>query len=69
MRRKSFQVGKFYAMLDQKRIALGMDWKQLAEYTGVAASTFSRMANGKKPDADSLASICWYLGFNVRDYV
>jgi hypothetical protein len=35
----------------------------------VSASTFSRMAKGTKPDADSLATLCWWTGFNLRDYV
>lgn len=69
MARKSFQVGKFYAMLDQRRIALGWDWKAVAKETGIAASTFSRMQQGHKPDADALATLCWCFGFNLRDFV
>jgi predicted transcriptional regulator len=65
---KRFQVGKFYAMLDQKRIALGMDWKDVAEATGIPASTLTRMGQGKKPDADNLATLCWWTGFNLRAF-
>jgi len=66
---KRFNVGKFHAMLDQRRTALGMDWKQVAQETGVTAATLTRMGQGKKPDADNLARLCWWTGFNLRDFV
>lgn len=53
----SFDNEKFYAALDSERMLRGLTWKQVAEESGVSASTLTRMAQGKRPDVDGLAAL------------
>lgn len=53
----SFDNEKFYAALDSERTSRGLTWKQVAEESGVSASTLTRMAQGKRPDVDGLAAL------------
>lgn len=53
----SFDNEKFYAALDSERTLRGLTWKQVAEESGVSASTLTRMAQGKRPDVDGLAAL------------
>ena len=65
----SFDVGRFYLVLDGARRAKNLSWKELAEAAQVHASTLSRMANGRRPDADSLALLAAWSGLNPADFV
>jgi transcriptional regulator with XRE-family HTH domain len=51
--------------LDQRRRERGLDWKQVAAATGVSASTFSRLADGKRPDADALVTLLVWLDLDT----
>ena len=53
----SFDNEKFYAALDSERTSRGLTWKQVAEESGVSASTLTRMAQGKRPDVDGLTAL------------
>lgn len=53
----SFDNEKFYAALDACRAGRGLTWKQVAQESGVSASTLTRMAQGKRPDVDGLAAL------------
>ena len=46
-----------------------MTWKQVAEETGVSASTLARMSQGRFPDAASLAALSAWAGLNPSDFV
>lgn len=59
----------FYRALDAVRDAQELNWKQLSQATGVSASTLTRMAQGRRPDADSLARLSAWAGLNPADYV
>lgn len=58
----SFDNEKFYAALDAERLMRGLTWKQVAEESGVSASTLTRMAQGKRPDVDGLAALLNWAG-------
>jgi transcriptional regulator with XRE-family HTH domain len=64
-----FDVKAFYRAIDGVREERGLNWKQLAALLSVHASTFSRMAKGQKPDADSLATMSAWAGLNPADFV
>lgn len=64
-----FDSMAFYRALDAERGNRDLNWKQLAAETGVSASTLTRMAQGKRPDADSLAKLSAWAGINPADYV
>ena len=48
---KGFDGDAFYKALETVVKLNNKNWKQVAAETGVGASTLTRMAQGKKPDA------------------
>ncbi|MCG2575872.1 helix-turn-helix domain-containing protein [Dechloromonas sp. XY25] len=64
-----FDAMAFYRALDAERERKLLNWKQLSQATGVSASTLTRMAQGRRPDADSLAKLAAWAGLNPADYV
>lgn len=68
-----FDAGAFYEALDGVRQGKGrgkgLTWKQVAEESGVSASTLTRMAQGKRPDVDGLAALLAWSGLDAEDYV
>lgn len=65
----SFDIARFYSVLDGARRARGLSWKQVAEAAQIHASTLSRMAGGRRPDADSLALLAAWSGLNPAEFV
>ncbi len=65
----SFDAEAFYEALDAQRQAKKSTWRKVAGITGVSASTFTRMAQGKRPDVDSLAALCAWSGLRADDFV
>lgn len=47
--------------LDERRQQRGLTWRDLAEVVDVSPSTFSRLADGHRPDADALVSLLVWL--------
>jgi transcriptional regulator with XRE-family HTH domain len=66
---KGFDGDAFYRALEATVTSRSKNWKQVAAETGVSASTFSRMAQGRKPDAASLAALSAWAGLNPSDFV
>jgi transcriptional regulator with XRE-family HTH domain len=64
-----FDSEAFYAALDGVRRGRNLNWKQVAAQSGVAASTLTRMAQGKRPDVDGLAALCAWSGLNADEFV
>lgn len=68
MSRGHFHPEAFYAALDAVRVRRQMTWKQIADKAGVSASTLTRMAQGRRPDVDSLAALTDWSGLDFNDY-
>ena len=51
--------------LDMRRQEQGLTWRDLAEITGLSASTFSRLADDKRPDADALVTLLVWLDLDT----
>lgn len=66
---KGFDGDAFYRSLEATVSTRGLTWKHVAAETGVSASTLTRMAQGRKPDASSLAALSAWAGINPSDYV
>jgi len=66
---KGFDGEAFYRALETTVETRGKNWKQVAAETGVGASTLARMAQGRKPDAASLAALSAWAGLNPSDFV
>jgi transcriptional regulator with XRE-family HTH domain len=61
-----FDSGRFYSTLNDVRQARGLQWRQVAEQSGISASTLTRMAQGKRPDVDGLASLAQWSGLDPK---
>jgi transcriptional regulator with XRE-family HTH domain len=69
MPRGIFDAARFYAVLDDHRVSRNFTWKQVAEESGVPASTLTRMAQGKRPDVDSLAALLHWSGESADSFM
>jgi len=58
-------VPELYRRLDARRQERGLMWRDLARIVGVSASTFSRMHDGRRPDADALVSLMVWLDLDA----
>jgi transcriptional regulator with XRE-family HTH domain len=58
-------VPELHRRLDQGRQERGLTWRQLADAVGISASTFSRMADGNRPDADALVTLLVWLDLDT----
>lgn len=67
--RGSFDAGAFFSALDAERQARGLLWKDVAAQAKVSQSTLTRLAQGKRPDVDSLAALVDWAGLKVDDFV
>lgn len=63
-----FDAEGFYAALDSQRQTKKLTWKQVANEAGVAASTLTRMGQGKRPDIDGLAALASWSGLDVSQF-
>lgn len=66
---KGFDGEAFYRALEATVASRSKNWKQVADETGVSASTLTRMGKGSRPDAGSLAAISAWAGLNPSDFV
>ena len=64
-----FNIEAFFEALDSDRAAKRLTWKQVAEETGVNASTLTRMAQGKRPDVDGLAALLKWSGLKAEEFI
>lgn len=69
MSNQRFDVEAFYSALDAQRLAKKKNWKQVAGEAGIAASTLTRMGQGKRPDVDGLAALASWSGLDVSDFI
>ncbi len=67
--RKLFDSDAFYAALDGARQSQGLRWKDVAGKAEVSASTLTRMAQGRRPDVDSLTALCQWAHLDANDFM
>ncbi|MBL6935769.1 MAG: helix-turn-helix transcriptional regulator [Alphaproteobacteria bacterium] len=68
MSNQRFNAEGFYAALDGARQSKELTWKKVADQAGVAASTLTRMGQGKRPDIDGLAALASWSGLDVKSF-
>ncbi|HXE49120.1 MAG TPA: helix-turn-helix domain-containing protein [Ramlibacter sp.] len=68
MDNKGFDSDGFHKALAATVAARNTSWKQVSAETGVSASTLSRMAVGRQPDAASLTALAAWAGLNPTDF-
>ncbi|MDE2934621.1 MAG: hypothetical protein OXS47_12260 [Chloroflexota bacterium] len=64
-----FDAEAFYAALDAERRTRQQTWKRVADEAQVSASTLTRMAQGRRPDVDSLAALVSWSGLSADAFV
>ncbi len=64
-----FDGQAFYAALDAHRKAKELSWRQVADQTGVSASTLTRMAQGRLPDVEGLAALSAWAGLDTDAFI
>ena len=69
MAETSIDMQAFYAALDQKRQNKGFSWRGLAQQLGITPSTFTRMAQGRRPDSDTFAVLLAWLGLPIERFL
>ena len=68
-RKGRFDADAFYAALDAERRSRRYTWKKVAQEARVSASTLTRMAQGRRPDVDSLAALLNWAGLSADTFV
>ena len=63
-----FDAEAFSSALNAERGARDLTWKQVATQSGVSASTLTRMAQGRRPDVNSLAALTAWSGLDAGDF-
>jgi transcriptional regulator with XRE-family HTH domain len=66
---KGFDSEAFFNALSATVQAKKLTWKDVSAATGVSPSTLTRMAQGRNPDASSLAALAAWAGINPADFV
>lgn len=68
-RQRRFDADGFYSALDAERLSRRYTWRMVADAAGISASTLTRMAQGRRPDVDSLAALVAWSGISADDFV
>jgi transcriptional regulator with XRE-family HTH domain len=64
-----FNSEAFFEAIDSHRLAKGLTWRQVADESGISASTLTRMAQGKRPDIDGLAALLRWSGLKAELFI
>jgi transcriptional regulator with XRE-family HTH domain len=67
--KQEFDAEGFYSALERSVRARKVNWKDVSTQTGVSQTTLTRMAQGRRPDAASLAVLSAWAGINPANYV
>jgi len=62
-------ISALYAAVDRKRQARDLSWRGLAAELKITPSTFTRMAQGMKPDVDTFATLVQWLGIPQQEFL
>ena len=68
-KRRGFDAQEFYEALARVVEARRVRWRHVSKETGVTQSTLTRMGQGRRPDAASLAALSAWAGLNPADFV
>jgi DNA-binding MurR/RpiR family transcriptional regulator len=62
-------IQALYTALDRKRQAKKLSWRTLATQLEITPSTFTRLAQGLKPDVDTFATLIRWLGMSQEVFL
>src|SRR5215210_7751402 len=69
MSNATVDVEGLYQALDARRQTEKLSWRGLAQKLGIAPSTFTRMAQGRRPDVDTFAALLRWLGMPAESFM
>lgn len=64
-----FDGEAFYASLNAVRLSRQKTWKDVAQETGVNASTLTRMGQGANPDVNGLAALLEWANLKAEMFI
>ena len=67
--KQEFDAAGFYSALERAVRARKATWKEVSSDTGVSQTTLTRMGQGRRPDAASMAALSAWAGINPASYV
>ena len=67
--KQEFDAAGFYSALERAVRARKVTWKDVSTETGVSQTTLTRMGQGRRPDAASMAALSAWAGINPASYV
>lgn len=62
-------IQALYAALDGKRQARRLSWRDVAQELGISPSTFTRLAQQRRPDVDTFASLVKWLAVPAESFM
>lgn len=65
----TFDAEGFYRALDAVRQSRDIAWKEVSKESGVGAWTLTRLAQGGRPDVDTLAALATWSGLDPADFI
>ena len=68
MPESTIDVGLLYSTLNRKRETQESSWRDLAKDLEISPSTFTRMAQGQRPDVDTFATLLRWLQMDVDKF-
>lgn len=67
--KQEFDATGFYSALERSVRTRQVTWKDVSKDTGVSQTTLTRMGQGRRPDAASMAVLSAWAGINPANYV
>ena len=64
-----FDQSRFYEAVEQSRRETGLSWRQIALRLSLSPSTFTRLAQGRRPDVDTFVKLLAWMGRPASDFV
>lgn len=58
----TFDDERFFRAIQRARIDQGVSWRELGRRLSISPSTFSRMAQGRRPDVETFLALLHWLG-------
>jgi transcriptional regulator with XRE-family HTH domain len=67
--KQEFDSDGFYKAIERTVRSRKVTWRDVGTETGVSSTTLTRMGQGRRPDAASLAALSAWAGVNPANYI
>jgi transcriptional regulator with XRE-family HTH domain len=64
-----FDERRFFEAVEQQRRGSGASWRQIAGQLSLSPSTFSRLAQGRRPDVDTFVKLLAWMHRPASDFM